>query len=259
MAAQLTLVALYGRKPPTLARYIDQVLTMVAASEVGNHFRPYALEQIHATVVGLERIPAQPGDGDSNLFNLNEFAATGRRRTMNLACALRLARMLPPLTIRFGGFGPEDRRIESFGYSPHVRSFQLHLNQGRVTIIGWRHRNGDFAHAGELWALRRRFGAQCGMRPKYAEDSDFFMTLGALVDLPPADSETRSALAAAAATVEARIRQQIADRSTDVVVSANDLAVVRYQTSDLAPETSTAYPILDPSLTANTLARLYTA
>ncbi len=259
MTAQLTLVAHYGPKPPALAHYIDQVLAMVAASAVGSHFQPYALEQIHATVVGLERIPAQPGEDENDFINLNEFVATGRRRTMDLACALRLARMLPPLTIRFGGFGPEDRRIESFGHSPYVRSFQLHLSQGRATIIGWRHWNGDFGHAGELWALRRRFDAQCGVRPKYVEDSDFFMTLGALVDLPPADSETWSALAAAAATVEARIRQQIADRPTDVVVSTNDLAVVRYQTSDLAPETSATYPILDPSLTATTLARLYGA
>jgi hypothetical protein len=253
MGAQLTLVAHYGPKPPGLARHINQVLAAIAASEVGRYFQPHCLEQIHATIVGLERVPAEIDVID----NLNEYAATGRRRAMELACALKLARRLPPLTIRFGGFEPEDRRIESFGRPPYVRSFQLHIAQGNATIIGWHHRDGDFRHADELWALRRRFHEQCGARPKYAADSDFFMTLGTLVDLPPSGSRAGIDLAVAAAAVEERIRRQIADRPVDVVVSAEDLAVVRYQTRDLTPTTSTAYPVLDPSLTATTLAQLY--
>ena len=50
---QLTLVSHYGPKPPTLARLIIE-LQQLLAQQLGTSFVPYALEQVHATVVGLE-------------------------------------------------------------------------------------------------------------------------------------------------------------------------------------------------------------
>ena len=52
---QLTLVAWLGDKPDALARILIDCQESIGA-KLGQAFEPYALEQIHATVVGLERV-----------------------------------------------------------------------------------------------------------------------------------------------------------------------------------------------------------
>ena len=54
MTKQATLVSLYGDKDPRLAQFIRGCQAAVA-SALGDAFEPYALGQVHATIVGLEK------------------------------------------------------------------------------------------------------------------------------------------------------------------------------------------------------------
>ncbi len=250
--AQLTLVALYGHKPPHLARYLNTINELVLRSPLGPFFRPYALEQIHATIVGLERT-ATPHAFE----NANRLAAANERATMDFARALHLARTFPPLTIRFGGFKSEDKRLASRGQSPSVRSFQIQAQQGKVIIVGWHHRRGDFSVHADLWTLRRQFGEEANVWPKYAEDSDLFVTLGELTTASYKDSPCARLDFPAIEALEATVRRQLARHPIDVPITPAKLSFVRYIEPTLVSSTSTALPVLNPDLNASSLAACY--
>ncbi|MCB0046445.1 MAG: hypothetical protein KDD92_13540 [Caldilineaceae bacterium] len=249
---QLTLVAFWGDKPPAFQRYLAEIGGRIGASPLGARFTPYAPEQIHATIVGLERMENEPG-----CYNLNQFLTTGERRSMDLAAALGLARAWPRLTVRFGGFDPDDDRVTSFGQTPFVRSFQLRRKAGKVMLMGWLHADGDFRRAGELWRLRRRFAEEAAVRPKYWADHDFYLTLGTLT--LPTDAAPSSAKPSAAEAFQATMRDYIAANPIDVIVSAADLAFVRYVDPALPLNGSSAYPVEEVGLDAQKLASLYTS
>ncbi len=176
---------------------------------------------------------------------------------MNFARALHLARTFPPLTVRFGGFKPEDRQLMSQGQQPYVRSFQVSRQQGKVIIIGWRHQGGDFSVHADLWTLRRQFGEEANVWPKYAEDNDLFITLGELTTASTEDpSRTRLDVAAIEA-LEAAVRRQLIKHPVDVRITPAELSFVRYHEPTLATSTSTALPVLDPALNASSLAASY--
>ena len=249
---QVTLVAHYGPKPAELAEHVGVALTAIERSSVGRHFRPYAPDQMHGTIVALDRAPARAG-----FDNANRLAAAGVRQPMNFARALTLARAFPRLTFRFGGFALDDRRIESAGQTAYERSFQMRPEQGKVIIIGWHHDGENFAAYRALWAVRRRFAAQCGIWPKYDNDSDFYMTLGDLIDLPAPGSADRRRLAGAMRALEAAVRQEFARHPVDVPTAASDLSFVRYSSPALPPTTSRAHPAADPALTPMRLRQWY--
>jgi len=56
---QATLVAIYGTKPARLAEVLRECQRLVA-NVFGDSFAPYDIDQIHATIVGLEQIPKSP-------------------------------------------------------------------------------------------------------------------------------------------------------------------------------------------------------
>ena len=252
--AQVTLVALYGHKPPQFARYLNTINQLIQRSPLGPSFRPYALEQIHATIVGLERTATQGA-----FENANRLAAASERATMDFERALHLARTFPPLTVRFGGFEPDARPFLSQGRQPYVRSFQVNCQQGKVIIIGWHHQGGDFNVHHDLWVLRRRFGEEANVWPKYAEDSDLFITLGELTAASPTDPTGARSDAAAIEALEATVRRQLVKHPVDVRITPAALSFVRYLEPTLASLTSTALPVLDSALSAPSLAACYEA
>jgi hypothetical protein len=247
--AQLTLVAFYGPKPVPLARLVAAIHTEIAASPLAPYFRPYTVAQIHATIVGLERAEYH------GLKNANFAAIRGEQAVMNLERALALARAWPALTIRFGGFKPEDRQLTSQGHSPYVRSFQLRLRQQKVVLIGWSHQAGNFERHTMLWALRRHFGQAANVWPKYDNDSDLFLALGELA-IP---EEEARATGNACIRLEATVRDQLSGAPIDVPLTAADLAFVCYTTPTLDPASSKAWRVLDPHLSAALLAGAYEA
>ena len=258
---QLTLVAHYGpkkspRQAPFMA-YARACQQAVARSLLNERFTPYQEAQIHGTLIGLEETAGHPGAGPDIHYNANLWEQSGELRAMDLDCALDLARALPPLTIRFGGFDPQDKVIESRGRSAYARSFGIDWRTGKVVIMGWAHERGDFSGYTKFWAIRQAFGLQCWVHHKYENDSDFFVTIGELTGLERLDGGSLTQLRSAGERVAESIRARIAAprRAVDLPLCADDLSVVCYTDERLAPATSKAFPVTDPSVDAVTLWR----
>ncbi len=91
---QVTLVAHYGRKPAGLAAFLRYLQNNLATS-LGRAFQPYDIEQVHATIVGLEGCRA---DG----------AIRGRRSglSIDLSGIVGFLRgdAFAPIQVRVGGY-----------------------------------------------------------------------------------------------------------------------------------------------------------
>lgn len=240
---QATLVAFYGPKRGPLAKFLsacqDQLRRSVRQLGSGIEFRPYALAQIHATVLGLER-SAGPG-----FYNRNLQEISGRRQAMRprqlFDFILRSDHL--PFQVQLGGFADRDYPFQSRGARPYHRSFSV---QGRTAVvIGWPvvaaggkgacrshgHAPGSRAPPGyplALDALRRgacRFNV---LHRWYREptdiDNDLYLRLGALqADLSAAQRQL----------VEAQIRRALSARlPLTLQLTASDLAVVSYPADD---------------------------
>ena len=130
MHEQATLVAFYGDKPDLLASLISE-LQETTSDELGSAFSGYSLEQVHATIVGLE------GTADDPRVNQNGACRGGRREAMNLPGFLRSLREGDdlPFSVQLGGFVDRHYPFESRCQGPDQRSFSI---QGEYAVLmGW--------------------------------------------------------------------------------------------------------------------------
>jgi len=228
---QLTLVAFLERKPPALAALLADCRARLTAA-LGASFRPYAPEQIHATIVGLERAPGSTRD-NANLLRLR-----GRRVAMDLRGFLDSLRRDPalPLAIRFGGLARGARPFASRGRTPWERSFSFQGDLG--VLIGWpAAAPGDEAHGrSPLDALRRRAGAFGILHAYHASpedvDDDLYLRLGSVLDGRGSGPE--------AARVETALREALAAGPVRVPLTVDDLRVAVYRDPSLPPRTTRA-------------------
>ena len=160
-----------------LARAVQQVGARII-------FRPYPLAQVHATVLGLERLP-QPA-----LYNRNMLEFRGELRAMRLpelfGFILQSGHL--PFDAQFGGFEDCDYPFRSRGARPFDRSFSI---QGRTAvIIGWPVRAArDRRSSAPDWPLildelrrsAQRFGVLHRWHPEPSDvDNDLYLRLGLL-------------------------------------------------------------------------------
>ena len=239
----LSLVAFYGPKPKQLVDYLLWCLELLDTA-VSAGFKPYELDQIHATMVGLEGryIDGQP---------VNEnFLRLGSTRPMNLPGAIEFLREASeiPFQCRLGGFrSGEEYGFQSFGRHPFERSFEIQKS-GAVVVIGWPFAHGTVSR--ELVALRRGLESY-NILHKYhmtesVEDNDCYFVLGHL--------DVESADPAELAAVTGAIRAKIAEAEpTLLTVDRDCLAFVRYADRSLPTSSSLRMPLrrdgslLDPS------------
>ena len=203
---RLTVVAFYGPKPEPLAAFIDAVQRAFGAV-LGDAFRPRPMDDVHATILGLEDAPDRA----------DEVAAF-------LAAELRAA----PVDLRFGGFPAGDTPFLSRGRPLHERS--VGLDGTRAVVIGWPVERGrPTARLGEL----RRDCARFGVIHKYhrgttALDPDAYLVIGAVDGPRPGAADA--------------VRRAI-DRPTSVRLTAEDVSLVRYVDPALPRASSTWRPI----------------
>jgi len=203
---RLTVVAFYGPKPEPLAAFIDAVQRAFGAV-LGDAFRPRPMDDVHATILGLEDAPDRA----------DEVAAF-------LAAELRAA----PVDLRFGGFTAGDTSFLSRGRPLHERS--VGLDGTRAVVIGWPVERGrPTARLGEL----RRDCARFGVIHKYhrgttALDPDAYLVIGAVDGPRPGAADA--------------VRRAI-DRPTSVRLTAEDVSLVRYVDPALPRASSTWRPI----------------
>jgi hypothetical protein len=248
MTRQATLVAFTGSKPGPLAGLIDSIGAQLGAA-LGSAYRPYAADQVHATLLGLEALPGSPR------LNRNFSAARHRSAAMDVsglvahvAHELRL-----PLSIRFGGFAPDDVPFTSRDRSPYERSFSIQAD--KVVLMGWPVRRRPVASVPWLYplgldALRREAQSFGVLHAWHAEpsavDNDLYLRLGLL-----------GGAAEKIRAVESEIRQWLSARPPVIVDLVPDvLSVVSYTDATLPPLTSRFRPVLPP-LTEDEVDALY--
>jgi len=198
----LTVVAFYGPKPDALGALLGAVQQAFAA-ELGAAFRPRPVDDVHATVIGLEDAPGCADD-------VAAFVAAELRRA--------------PRDIRFGGFSAAET-FRSRGRPLRERSALL--DGERAVVIGWPVEHGrPTTRLGEL----RRDCARFGVIHKYhrgttALDPDAYLVVGDVdADVPPDAAEAvRAALG----------------EPTSVRLTAADVSLVRYVDPALPRESST--------------------
>jgi hypothetical protein len=220
-----TLAAFYGEKPAALARYFGAIQQLVASRV--SAFEPYALAQIHATLVGLEGHLVLRRDV---VLNANYLAARGRMRIV------RARRLLDPIRamswqLQLGGYEPaQGYPFTSRGLHPYARAFSIQA--GKVVLIGWPSATGAVAR------LRRQL-EPAGVLHKYhaaldaPDDDDLYFVLGNVSMTQP---DALQQLTAAG-------RALVASQRLEVELRASDLKLITYSDTTLPLATSVAHPL----------------
>lgn len=236
---QLTLVSHYGEKDPDLADLIH-LLQMRLGSLLPGVFRPYQLEQVHGTIVGLEGCGTRAAVRNEN---------SGQSMDVKGLLAY-LSQELHPIDVRIGGY----RHISNFpfnsrGLHPYLRSFSI---QGEIAVaMGWSMESDAVNRP--LDGLRREF-IRFGVRHKWHKsdddvDDDFFFVLGRI--------DRRRVTAATRDAVAEEMRMLLAGHSgTTIRISNDTLRLVGYLDSQLPLETSCWYSIEEPEI-RETVATIY--
>lgn len=172
---QVTLVAYYGDKPSVIEALIRS-LQEELGHQLGSAFEPYGVEQVHATLIGLEALREGP-----EILNLNFKELRGERRPMNLVELLgfidKTSRL--PFEVQIGGFSPATAYpFTSRAEHPYYRSFSL---QGAVAVaMGWPVSGKIYPR--HLDSLRRCFNDYSVLHQYHRSssdlDNDFFFVLG---------------------------------------------------------------------------------
>lgn len=229
----VTLVAYYGDKPPLIAQLISNAISELS-SLLGNGFVPYALQQVHATIIGLEGRRT-----DQHIINTNYAELCDEPRPMDLKAAFQILKGKPllPFDVTIGGFidgGPYS--FTSRDVVPYMRSFSI---QGQYAVaMGWPYSNGKYSKS--IDQLRRAFNA-ANILHKYhgspnAEDNDFFFVLGHIIKENTNQNQRLEA--------QGRLRSFFAAHEpVSVPISRNFLRVVTYVDEKLPPETSCSYTL----------------
>jgi hypothetical protein len=224
-ATRSSIVAFYDALPPALAALVTH-LQLLAGGGLGSAFMPRPLEQVHATVIGLETASGRDGS-DRARFDARPLAAHLLRSFTDR-----------PLDIQFGGFGAADRRLLSRGACPHDRTFLV--GPSDVVLIGW---PVDVASnpALPLAALAdlRRSCEPLGARHRYhvepgSSDPDAYLVIGLVTD---PDERRNDALGAL-------VRRELATRAVRVPMRPHDLSLVEYADTALPVASTRRLPLV---------------
>ncbi|MEM7234674.1 MAG: hypothetical protein AAF517_21020, partial [Planctomycetota bacterium] len=211
----VTLVAFYGSTSDAFSELAGTLQSRLC-EEIGDHFRPYPLEQVHCTVVGLE---SERREGE--IFHTHGETLDAAR-PLDLAGLWAALETHPSVDIQFGGFRAGDTEFLSRGEAPYLRSVSI---GAQAVAMGWARKRGEFAD----W---RRSFESFGVRHKWHRapsdrDDDVYFVLGSVDESLPDGVRARALTA---------MRDSLAERRTEVVLSGEDLSFVRYRetTLDLA-------------------------
>jgi len=262
MHEQATLVAFYGEKREPLASLIRDLQQTIVA-ELGSAFTSYALEQVHATIIGLESTPADPR------LHRSRQSRGGNADPMDLAGYLRFLREAGelPFTVQISGFRDRPYPFESRSQRPYLRSFSL---QGEFAVLmGWpiearesadplaaatRSADPGQSHPASLARIRRSAESfqivhQYHVAPGDS-DNDLYLRLGILARDRISDAH--------ASRLEEMIRERLAAMpATIMLVDADDLSVISYTDPGLPWPDSTRWPLPEIDLDSDLVGCFY--
>jgi hypothetical protein len=219
----ISAVAFYGPKAGRLGELVAGVQDLIAG-HVGDDFRPYTPEQVHATLIALNGVR----DGGT-VVNEYMLELAGRRREMDLPRVMDILarRFASPLPVRIGGFQPDQAApFTSRGQHPAQRSFSV---QDRAfVLVGWP--AATIAGNGQpLDELRREMNT-AGLLHRYHArpgdvDNDLHMVVGHHAGAP----------AAALDRAAAAVRDMLAGEPADVAIGLPDVTIVAADSHTMAP------------------------
>lgn len=243
---QLTLVALYAAKPANVTELIHQCQS-IATDALGHSFHAYAMDQVHATIAGMERVTDL---GTTSLLNRNARELFEHDSEMHFDQLSDIVSRHLPISIRWGGYLPGDVGYNGACQSPFERSIYFNRTTGRLVLIGWPHINGDFSIP-RLLHFRNDLEEGCALVHKYRQDNDFFQVLGTF-DVEGIDPEEL-------ASVERTLADLLADTRENFELTANDCRIVRYRDTTLPPNSTESFPIAETEVTHEFVASLFDA
>ena len=224
----ISAVAFYGLKTGRLREFLVEVQALIA-EQVGGDFRPYSLEQVHATLIALDGV-RDPGTGAI----VNDYLLThaGVRREMDLPRVMDILaqRFATPLRVRIGGFRQDQGTpFTSRGQHLAMRTFCV---QGQAFVLmGWP--AASLTGAGPtqepLDELRREMN-EANVLHKYHVratdvDNDLYLVVG----------HHTGAAAGALARATAAVRDKLAADPVDLAIGLTDVKIVAADSHTLAP------------------------
>lgn len=219
----ISAVACYGPKTGPLRELLAGVQALIT-EHVGEDFRPYSLEQVHATLIALNGVRDRETGAIVNEYLL---AHAGVRREMDLPRVMDILTRAVPMRVRIGGFRPDQKApFTSQGRHLTERTFSV---QGQAFVLmGWP--ADSLAGAGRpLDDLRREMNAANVLHKYHARaadvDNDLYLVVGHHAGAPP------GALAQATAAV----RDKLAADPVDLTIGLTDVKIVAADSHTLAP------------------------
>jgi hypothetical protein len=219
----ISAVAFYGPKTGRLRELLTGVQALIA-EHLGGDFRPYALDQVHATLIALNGVRA-----GGTIVNEYLLEHAGERREMDLPRVMDILarRFATPLRVRIGGFRPGQAvPFTSRGQHLAERSFSV---QGEAfVLVGWP--ADSLAGLGQpLDELRREMNAAGVLHRYHARpadvDNDLHLVVGHQAGAP----------AAALARATAAVRDKLAADPADLAIALSDVTIVAADSHTLAP------------------------
>jgi hypothetical protein len=216
-------VAFYGPKTGPLRDLLVRAQDLIAA-HAGGDFRPYSLEQVHATLIALNGVPHQG-------VIVNEYflarSGVGYRMDLDRVMDLLAERFTRPLPVRLGGFRKgEGVLITSRGQHPYERSFSV---QGDAfVLVGWPAASLTGPER-PLDELRRDMNSAGVLHRYHSGDADVDNDLHLVV------GHHAGAPAAALRRAAEDVRDMLAGHPVDLAIGMADVNIVAADSRTLAP------------------------
>lgn len=220
----ISAVAFYGPKTGRLREVLAGVQALIA-EHVGGGFRPYAPEQVHATLIALNGVREDGG----RVVNEYLLEHAGVRREMDLPRVMDILarRFSVPLPVRVGGFLP-GQAVPFTSRGQHLAERTFSVQGDAFVLVGWPAES--LVGAGRpLDDLRREMNAAGVLHRYHARagdvDNDMHLVVGHHAGAPV------DALARATNSV----RDLLAAEPADLAIGLPDVKIVAAHSHTLAP------------------------
>ena len=216
-------VAFYGPKTGRLRELLTGVQALIA-EHVGTGFRPYTLEQVHATLIALNGV--REGGTIVNEYLLEH---AGVRREMDLPRVMDILdrRFAVPLRVRIGGFRP-GQPIPFTSRGQHLAERAFSTQGEAFVLVGWP-ADSLAGAARPLDELRRAMNAAGVLHRYHARpadvDNDLHLVVGHHAGAP----------AGPLARATAAVRDTLAADPADLAIALSDITIVAADSHTLAP------------------------
>jgi hypothetical protein len=219
----ISAVAFYGPKTGRLRELLTGVQALIA-EHLGGDFRPYALDQVHATLIALNGVRA-----GGTIVNEYLLEHAGERREMDLPRVMDILarRFATPLRVRIGGFRP-GQAVPFTSRGQHLAERSFSVQGAAFVLVGWP--ADSLAGLGQpLDELRREMNAAGVLHRYHARPADVDNDLHLVV------GHHDGAPAAALARATAAVRDKLAADPADLTIGLSDVKIVAADSHTLAP------------------------